>query len=137
MFTGSCLCGGVQFRVEAEPEPIQVCYCQQCRKAQGAALVTNMPVPEAALHLLSGAELLKAYESAPGKNRVFCSRCGSPIYSKTDKKPGIVRIRAGLINEPLPVRPVAHFYVASKANWWEITDKLPQFKEGHDPGRGV
>ena len=22
MFTGSCLCGGVQFRVDAEPEPI-------------------------------------------------------------------------------------------------------------------
>jgi len=131
MFTGSCLCGRVQFRVDAEPESIQICYCQQCRKAQGAALVTNMPVPLAAFHLTVGAELLKAYESSPGKNRVFCSHCGSPIYSETDKKPGIVRLRVGTINEPLAVRPVAHFHVSSKPNWWEITDGLPQFAEGY------
>lgn len=135
MFTGSCLCGGVRFRVDAEPEPIQVCYCRQCRKAQGAALVTNMPVPAAAFHILAGVELLKAYESSPGKDRFFCSRCGSPIYSKADKKPDVVRIRAGTINESLPVRPVAHFHVASKPNWWDINDDLPQFEEGYAPGK--
>ena len=131
MFTGSCLCGGVRFRLDASPEAIHVCYCQQCRKAQGAALVTNMPVPEVAFHLLAGAELLKSFESSPGKQRVFCSTCGSPIYSKTERKPGVLRIRAGTINEPLPVRPVAHFHVASKPNWWEITDNLPQYEEGY------
>lgn len=135
MYTGSCLCGGVQYRVEAEPEPIQICYCRQCRKAQGAALVTNMPAPEAAFQVLMGAELLKAYESSPGKHRVFCGHCGSPIYSKTDKKPGVVRIRAGTVNEPLAVQPVAHFHVASKPNWWEIRDTLPQFEEGYVAGR--
>jgi hypothetical protein len=135
LFTGSCLCGGVQFRVDADPEPIQLCYCQQCRKAQGAALVTNMPVPAAAFHITDGSDLLKAFQSSPGKNRVFCSRCGSPIFSKTDKKPEVVRIRAGTINESLPVRPVAHFHVASKPNWWAITDDLPQFKEGYVPGK--
>lgn len=135
MITGSCLCGGVRYRVDAEPESIQVCYCQQCRKAQGAALVTNMPAPAAAFHIETGVELLRSYESSPGKERVFCGRCGSPIYSKTDKKPDVVRIRAGTINEPLPVRPVAHFYVASKPNWWEITDNLPQFREGYVPSK--
>ena len=135
MFTGSCLCGAVQFRVDAEAGPIDICYCQQCRKAQGAALVTNMPVPEAAFHVLSGADSLKSYESSPGKIRVFCSNCGSPIYSKTNKTPGVVRVRAGTTNEPLPVRPVAHFHVSSKPNWWQINDNLPQFKEGHVPSK--
>jgi hypothetical protein len=135
VFTGSCLCGRVQFRVDTEPQPIQVCYCQQCRKAQGAALVTNMPVPSAAFHITAGSELLKAYQSSPGKDRVFCSNCGSPIYSKTDKKQEVVRIRAGTVNEPLSVRPVAHFHVSSKPNWWTITDELPQFSEGYVPGK--
>lgn len=134
-FTGSCLCGGVQFRVDAEPAPIQVCYCQQCRKAQGSVLVTNMPVTEAAFHVLRGTELLKSFESSPGKQRVFCSHCGSPIYSRNSKFPGVVRIRAGTINEPLPVRPIAHFHVASKANWWAITDDIPQFPAAYEPGK--
>jgi hypothetical protein len=57
---------------------------------------------------------------------VFCSRCGSPVYSKTARKPGIVRLRAGTINEPLSSRPIGHFHVGSKPNWWDIHDDLPQ-----------
>lgn len=130
MYTASCLCGGVRFRIEGELEPIQVCHCQQCRKAQGAPVATNTPVSEAAFHLLGGEALLKSFESSPGKERVFCSRCGSPIYSRKDTIPGVLRIRAGLINEPLSVRPVAHFHTGSKANWWPIDDGLQQFEAG-------
>ncbi len=79
MHTGSCLCGGVQFRIEQALEPIQVCHCSQCRKAQGTPFATNTPVSTSAFHLTAGKELLKAFESSPGKQRVFCSGCGSPI----------------------------------------------------------
>lgn len=127
MYTGSCLCGGVQFHIDAELEPIQICHCSQCRKAQGAAFATNTPVSSAVFQLISGADLLTSFESSPGKERVFCSRCGSPIYSKKDTLPGVLRIRAGLINEPLSESPAVHFYTGSKANWWQIDDDLPQF----------
>ena len=136
MLTGSCLCGGIQFRIDAELEPIQVCHCSQCRKAQGTPFATNTPVAESAFHLLSGLELLVSYESSAGKARVFCSRCGSPIYSRKDTLPGVLRIRAGLINEPLSARPAAHFHTGSKANWWPIDDGLPQFEDWYRPVSG-
>lgn len=128
MHTGSCLCGGVQFRIESGLEPIQICHCSQCRKAQGASFAANTPLSEAAFHLIGGTELLAAFESSPGKQRFFCSKCGSPIYSKKGTLPGVLRLRAGLINEPLSVKPMAHFYTGSKANWWPINDGLPQFE---------
>lgn len=136
MYTGSCLCGGVRFRLAQEPEPIQVCHCSQCRKAQGTPFATNAPIGESAFTLEQGAGLLRAYESSPGKQRVFCSRCGSPIYSRKDSLPGVLRLRAGLIDQPLATaRPVAHFHVESKVNWWEIReDGLPQFAQAYDPG---
>ncbi|MEE3320692.1 MAG: GFA family protein [Pseudomonadota bacterium] len=130
MYTGSCLCGGVAFEIAGELEPIQVCHCQQCRKAQGTALVTNIPVKTKALHWVRGEALLKPFESSSGKQRVFCRECGSPIYSCLDTLPGIVRIRAGLLNEPLKTRPAFHFYVESACNWWQINDDLPQYPEG-------
>lgn len=34
-YTASCLCNGVQLRINAELEPIMVCHCKQCQKAQG------------------------------------------------------------------------------------------------------
>lgn len=132
-YTANCLCGGVRFRISGELAPIQVCHCEQCRKAQGAPLATNIPIARADFHLDRGAELLTEYESSPGKKRVFCSRCGSPVYSRRDAQPDALRIRAGLINEPLTVRPVAHFHTAHKANWWTIADDLPQFAQAYLP----
>jgi len=127
MHTGSCLCGGVSFSIDGELQPIQLCYCKQCRKAQGGPLASALPVEAAAFRLRSGADLIEHFESSPGKQRAFCRRCGSPIYSRRTSMPGALRIRAGLIDQALPVRPSRHAYVADKANWWTIDDELPQF----------
>lgn len=131
MYTGHCQCGGIRFQIEGELEPIQMCHCSQCRRAQGTPFASNIPVRESAFTLLSGAELLKSFESSPGKRRVFCSHCCSPLYSTKDALPGVLRIRAGLLNEPLATRPGAHIYVGSKANWWSINDDVLQFETGY------
>ncbi|WP_410209137.1 GFA family protein [Aquirhabdus sp.] len=130
MITGSCLCGGVKFKINAALEPIQVCHCSQCRKAQGGPFATNTPVLTSNFELTDGLDILTEYESSPGKKRFFCSRCGSPIYSARSSLPGVIRIRAGLLDEPLTVRPSVHAYVASKSSWWDIQDGLPKHPEG-------
>lgn len=133
MHTGTCLCGGIRYEIDGELAAIQVCHCMQCRKAQGAALVTNIPVPTDRFRLVAGADLLREYESSPGKLRCFCSRCGSPVLSRRPADPGTVRVRAGLLDGPVTTRPVAHFHTASRADWWSISDGLPQFPAGHAP----
>lgn len=130
MYTGQCLCGGVRFTIDGELEAVQICHCQQCRRAQGTPFASNVPV-STTVFALQGEQLLSAFESSPGKQRVFCSRCGSPLYSRRADLPGVLRIRAGLINEPLRNGPVAHFYTGSKCNWWLIDDELPSFAEGY------
>jgi hypothetical protein len=127
MFSGRCLCGGIRFSVKGDLQPIQLCHCGDCRRAQGAPFASNMPVTTDAFELHSGMELLQHFESSPGKERAFCSRCGSPVYSRKTSRPGVLRIRAGLFEQPLPVRPVFHQFVSDKANWWEIDDDLPRF----------
>src|SRR5436189_255200 len=117
MYTGGCLCGGIAFEIDGELAPIQICHCGQCRKAQGTPFVTNIPVAISAFRLLRGTELLHEYESSPGKQRVFCSRCGSPVFSRRANAPDVLRIRAGTLDGPLTARPAVHFYVASRANW--------------------
>lgn len=108
-YTGSCLCGGVQFRIAGKLEPIQVCHCVQCRKAQGTAVATNVPVSTHEFTLAQGADLLSTFESSPGKKRVFCKVCGSPLYSTRDSLPDVLRIRIGLINEIIDAPLEAHF----------------------------
>ncbi len=129
MYTGQCLCGGVQFEIEGDLAPIQICYCKQCQRAQGTVFATNIPVQETAFRLLRGAALLRKYESSPGKERCFCGHCGSPVYSRRESVPDVLRIRAGLLDGELATRPTAHFHVGSKANWWHIEDQLPQYPQ--------
>ena len=113
-YTGSCLCGGVRFRIKGELGPVQVCHCQQCRKAQGGPFAAVIPVDVLAFHFIEGEALLNAYESSPGKQRVFCSRCGSPVFSRRASLPQVLRVRAGLIDEPLTVGIAWHAHTGSR-----------------------
>jgi hypothetical protein len=101
----------------------------QCRKAQGSAYAAVLPIAAADFRLLQGEALLKAYSSSPGKERVFCSNCGSPLFSRLLARPELLRLRAGTLDTPLPVRPQAHIFAASKAEWDDILDGVPQYAE--------
>ena len=126
-YTGHCLCGEVAFTIEGPLAPVQVCHCAQCRHAQGGPFATNIPVAASAFRLLRGAGMLKAFESSPGKERVFCSRCGSPVFSRRAARPEVLRIRAGLIEQPLEAGIAWHAHTGSQCRWWTIADELPQY----------
>jgi len=125
---GSCLCGGVRYEYEGAIEEISMCHCSQCRKAQGTAYVAVSPIRSAHFRITAGAELLKEYRAIPIKARVFCSHCGSPIYSARDDLPEVKRLRLGTVETPLECRNAYHIFAGSKASWERIADGLPQYE---------
>jgi len=134
MITGSCLCGTIRYEIRGDLGPIVICHCAQCRKAQGSAFAANAAVRATDFALVAGADAVAAYESSVGKKRHFCRKCGSPIISTRDSVPGIVRLRIGTLDSPLRTKPSAHIFVASKAEWDDICDTLPQHA-GLEPAR--
>lgn len=73
---------------------------------------------------------LKAFESSPGKYRVFCSQCGSPLWSQREDLPELLRLRIGLLNEALDVPIYSHAYLAEKATWYPLVDSTAQHFSG-------
>jgi len=134
MLEGSCLCGAVRFVIDAALGTITLCHCSQCRKASGSAYSASANVPAAAFRFLSGEDELRAYGSSPGKQRVFCRHCGSPVLARFDQYPDIVRIRVGLLDSEITDRPAAHIFADSRAEWDDICDSLPRY-DGREPGR--
>lgn len=124
---GSCLCGGVRYRIEGELGPIVICHCSRCRKANGSAFQAVSPVAAGDFQLQSGQELLAEYESSPGVFRVFCHVCASPLYSRRTATPDVLRLRIGSLDTPVASRPAAHIFAASKAEWYDIRDDAPQY----------
>ncbi len=60
---------------------------------------------------------------------MFCGRCGGPLFSRLKSKPGVMRVRVGTLDGAVESELDFHFYTASKANWWPITDDLPQYPD--------
>ncbi|MEO9274187.1 GFA family protein [Marinomonas sp. 5E14-1] len=129
MLTGSCLCGGIRYKIKSELGDIMQCHCQNCRKANGAAFAVNAGIPKNAFSLLKGQELVSEYESTPGVFRAFCQRCASPLYSRRPSMPDILRLRIGTLDTKIDKTPSFHIFVDSKAEWHNICDDTPQHKE--------
>lgn len=132
---GSCLCGAVRYVYEGALGPIAMCHCRQCRKAQGTAFATNSPIEAGAFRLIAGSKRLREFASSPGKRRAFCGDCGSPIYSRREDLPGVLRLRIGTLDTPIEARPSHHIFATSRAEWEVIEDELPQYTALEDGPR--
>lgn len=129
MLSGSCLCGEVHYEYDGEITEISMCHCSQCRKVQGCAYIAVSPIESDKFRITAGQDLLKEYRTIPVKARVFCSNCGSPLYSARDDLPGIKRLRVGTVETPFTCDNQYHIFVGSKAAWHQITDSYPQYTE--------
>ena len=59
---------------------------------------------------------------------LHCARCGSLLYSVV-RDGTFAHVTLGTLVDTPSIRPAAHIFVGSKAEWFEITDDLPQHRE--------
>jgi hypothetical protein len=84
MFTGSCHCGAVRFRVNAEIVELTTCDCSLCVKKN--ALMAK--VPEQALTVLEGEAMLTLYQwNTHRAKHYFCSHCGIYVFHRKRAAP--------------------------------------------------
>ena len=134
MYLGSCLCGEVTVRINGEISDIIHCHCSLCRKNSGTAYATNGFINASEFEVVSGEKSLSVFSFKPGRNRHFCSKCGSPVYSANEQDPLRFRIRLGLLDSDIAARPMSHNFVSSKANWEDLDANLPRY-DSFEPSR--
>ncbi|HTN67635.1 MAG TPA: GFA family protein [Burkholderiaceae bacterium] len=135
MIEGSCLCGGVRYQYDGAFGPVTVCHCATCRKAQGTSNAIAAPADARQLRWSGDPALIAEYESSPGKQRAFCRRCGTPLYSRRDDAPQLLRLRMGTIDSEIDVVPVAHIFATGVPPWAALEDSWPRYA-GLEPERG-
>ena len=121
--TGSCPCGAVKYQVLGPLRPVVACHCGQCRKSSGHHVAaTSAKREDFALLKEHG---LKWFSSSAGIRRGFCQECGGNLFWDKAELPSI-SIFAGTLDQPSGLQLVEHIYVDAKADYYEITDGLPQ-----------
>lgn len=75
---------------------------------------------------MKGRELVKTFHSSKFTAKHFCSVCGSSLISTYDNDPERMSLPLGGLDQAPRNQVEGHFFVGSKASWFEITDGLPQ-----------
>ncbi len=132
---GSCLCGGVRFRVSGPFITAGYCHCTHCQKRTGTGSSVQGRVAQDDFELLAGAELLKAFTPTPeSRPKVFCAECGSHLFSGDPHTDAEVSIRLGVFEGPIDVEPQWHIFVRSAAPWAPVPDDGVPRHETLPPG---
>jgi len=128
--TGGCLCGAVRFEVTEPLVSSGYCHCTRCQRRTGTAASPGARIAPGSLRVLSGEEHVRAYEPDEGFAKVFCSACGSSLWSRSQEDPDIVSIRLGAFDDDPGIRPTYRQFVAYAAPWEPIPDDgLERFPE--------
>jgi hypothetical protein len=127
---GSCLCGAIEFEMEASDRygpgrAMGECHCTRCRQWSGGVGLAYVTVEPDHFRVTQGQDLLVHYQPEGYVERVFCGRCGSSIYSASGDE---YYASAGALQD-LKLKPAYHINVAYKAPWHEIGGDAPQFAD--------
>jgi hypothetical protein len=121
--TGSCLCGGVRFRVHSAPIDAGYCHCTRCQKRTGTSSSAQAWIDGSTFELLAGEDLVKAWRHSDGGfEKAFCTECGAHLFSRNPDDHSQMSIRMGAFDSDPGVRPSLRSFVAYAAEWEPIPD---------------
>ncbi len=129
-YSGSCLCGELQFSYRAPSLWCAHCHCSLCQRAHGAPLVTWVGVSEDSFRL-DKADSLHWHHSSQDSRRGFCQLCGSTVFFQSERWPGEIHIARANIAGDIDREPALHAYWDSHATWFEFSDTLARPTQGN------
>jgi hypothetical protein len=127
--TGHCLCGRVRFEITGPLGPWGYCHCTRCQRRTGTASSAQAPLDASSLRIVAGEEAVRAYRPPDGFEKLFCSECGSALFSRNPRDPSQMSVRLGVLDEPPGGPPAWRQHVGSAAPWERIPDDgAPRFE---------
>jgi hypothetical protein len=137
--TGGCGCRAVRFEVIAPFLSAGYCHCTRCQRRSGTAASANARAEPGAVRILQGEGELRVWLPEGGREKIFCVRCGSALFSRDPGSAEYTGVRLGAIDGDPRIRPESRAFVAYAASWEPIPDdglpRYPESRPGYAEGR--
>ncbi len=125
---GSCLCGGVTFKIADQPHMTANCHCLSCQKTSGAGHAFHLMFDTDKVEITGET---KGYQwTADSGNQVttyFCPECGSSTHGMSSGFPNMITIRAAVLDQSEGLSPQATVYKKRLRSWDSVADGPPAF----------
>ena len=132
-YTGGCACGAVRFTVTAEPAGVRYCMCRGCQYLGAGSGTVGAAFPSAAVTITGETgDFASTADSGNKMHRRFCSKCGTPLFSQAEARPGTIIIRVGAMDDPNAFVPTSIIWTKSAPKWACLDERLT-LVEGQPP----
>ena len=130
-----CMCGQFRAVVTGELKSVAMCHCLACKRRSGSAFAYNAFYQTSDVRL-EGTYKIHEREGQKGHKieRHFCPECGTTVYSKTEKFPGICNISVGAFADPDFPAPSVSLFEESKHAWVIPPSPIEHYVQGRAPG---
>ncbi len=119
---GGCLCGAVRFEITAPLSSAGYCHCTHCQRRTGTGSSANGRVAQSGFRMLQGSEQLRSFSPPGGVPKLFCSICGSALFSRDPFSDAEVAVRLGALDRDPGIRPDYRQFVDSASSWEPLPD---------------
>jgi hypothetical protein len=127
--SGKCLCGAVSFNGDVDIKMMANCHCKDCRAATGAAYGTLVFIDPNEIDISGEPKIFKhTADSGANMEKHFCPNCGSQMFGKNSNRPGMISIRAGILDQTDVVKPAVNVYMQSRIASTPIDPNLKAFE---------
>ena len=115
--TGGCQCGKIRYEITEAPSLVYTCHCTDCQHITSSAFSTGVTLAETAFRLTPGEPrpIQRIPDSGRVNTRFVCPDCASWVFSQS--RGGLMRIRAGSLDDTSWLRPTRHIWTSSKQPW--------------------
>jgi Uncharacterized conserved protein len=116
-----CACGQLAVLCRGKPVKVSVCHCTACQRRTGAPFGVAAFFADEALSFTGDAGIY-ARTADNGHDVVhhFCPRCGSTVFWKPSRMPGLTAVATGAFADPAFDAPIQQVFVSSRHLWLEL-----------------
>ncbi|HWK40951.1 MAG TPA: GFA family protein [Croceibacterium sp.] len=130
----SCQCGSLTAEIAADAQPsVVMCHCVDCQRRSGSPFGSIAYFPAETVSLSGDArEYTRQTDSGHSFTNGFCPACGSTVYTRPGRKPGILGVTVGTIADPTLPRPERSVYEQSRFDWVTAPEGTKRHPKGRD-----
>lgn len=131
--SGKCLCGKVNYKINAEPLKMAQCHCLDCQRSSGTGHFSLAFFKKDNV-IIEGEtnSFTTQADDGPEVTRHFCPECGSRLFGTNNVNTSLISISVGCVDDHSWFKPQAIVYNKRKPSWDSMDESLPTF-EGMPP----
>lgn len=126
--SGGCACGAIRYVCNGDPVAMLNCHCRDCQTSSGAPFASGIVVRVSDTEVSGSPGTYSVQGSSGGTTtRSFCTRCGTPLFTRGELVPDLMSIRFASLDDQTGFKPMVDIWTSSAPPWVRLSEDIPHY----------